>query len=83
MNDQESELVHRERHKSGPIIAVGLLLLPILYILSPPFIVPLFGPNPIANPVCRTFYYPLIYLSKQFDAINDFYIWYASLFPWN
>lgn len=83
MSESESELVHRERNRGGgPIVAMGLLLIPILYILSPPFIVPLFGSKPTSNPVFTTIYYPLIYLSMEYDAVNDFYNWYGSLFPW-
>ena len=78
MNETEPELVHRERHKGGPIIAMGLLVIPLLYLLSPPFIVPL-----IPERVIYIVYYPLIYLSMKFPVIDHFYNWYASLFPWN
>ena len=60
MSAEEPELVHRERSRGGPIVMVGLLLLPILYILSPPFAFLLVGAPLVTDPVFRVIYYPII-----------------------
>lgn len=81
MSDHKpEELVHREKSSIGPIVSVGLIFLPILYILSPPFVYAFVsGPN---DKVFRTIYWPLIFLSLKFEPIQDFYNWYGELFPW-
>ena len=82
MSAEEPELVHRERSRGGPILAMGLLLLPVVYILSPPFVYLLVGAPLITDPFCRVIYYPIIYLGQEFPVIHEFYQWYGSLFPW-
>ena len=80
MTENKPELVHREKSSIGLILVMGLIFLPLLYILSPPIVYPLFsGPG---DENFRTLYLPLIYLSQQFDQIQDFYNWYGQLFPW-
>jgi hypothetical protein len=80
MTESERDLVQREKSSIGPILVVGLVFLPLLYVLSPPIVYPLFaGPG---DENFRTLYLPLIYLSQQFDLIGDFYNWYGQLFPW-
>jgi hypothetical protein len=39
MNESEPELVHRERSSTCPVVVAGLIFLPLLYVLSPPFLV--------------------------------------------
>lgn len=80
MDDSEEELVHREKSSIGPMLAVGLIFLPMLYILSPPFTYPLFsGPG---DETFQAIYWPLIQLSHAYEPVNDFYNWYGQLFPW-
>lgn len=83
MSDKEPELAHRERSRSSPIMVVGLLfVLPLLYILSPPFAYLLAGEPLMDNPVCRVIYIPVIYLYEESSLIREFYDWYFALFPW-
>ena len=77
---QDQELVHRERSHIGPILAVGLILFPIIYVLSPPFLFPLFsGPG---DETFQLIYWPIIQLAESYQPIMDFYNWYGELFPW-
>jgi Na+-driven multidrug efflux pump len=80
MSEDQRELVHREKSSNGLILVVGLFFLLLLYILSPPFAYLLFK-DP-SNESFRTLYMPLIYLSGQYDPIQEFYNWYGQLFPW-
>jgi hypothetical protein len=82
MSAEEPGLVHRERSKGGPILAMGLLLLLLLYILSPPFAYLIVGEPLISSPVCRVIYAPIIYLGEEYPVVREFYEWYGSLFPW-
>ncbi|MDB4679432.1 hypothetical protein OAK47_01500 [Planctomycetaceae bacterium] len=80
MTENEPELVQREKSSIGPILVMGLIFLPLLYVLSPPILYPLLsGPD---DETFRTLYLPLIYLSQEFDQIQNFYDWYGRLFPW-
>ena len=81
MSTEEQELVHRERSKGGLIVVMGLLLLLVVYILSPPFVYLMLGKPLNADPVCEVIYTPLIYLDREFPFVREFYEWYGSLFP--
>lgn len=58
---------------------VLLVLLPVLYILSPPWVAKMLGPNYLAVEWYIPFYYPLGYLSEQFEIVNGFYEGYFRL----
>lgn len=78
MPDEPEQLEHRERKRLGPgCVVAGLFFLPILYALSPPFVVPIFNLEPEEF---TTVYAPLLWLFENFEFVRNFYRWYFDLF---
>ena len=85
MSDSE-ELQHRERSSRGGCLLVGLIVLCVCYILSPP-IVTLFliyvVPDSLSEPVSNSLeivYFPLEWCYENVSWVEAFYNWYMGLF---
>lgn len=76
MSEDSQQREHRERQTGGGWLIVIFVALPLLYVLSPPWVALLLGPNYLDYDWYLPFYSPLVYLSQQFEAVNDFYEWY-------
>jgi hypothetical protein len=76
MNDEPLE--HRERRWTGWGFAT-VVLLPLLYLLSPPFVAMMMGRDTLES--SKWLYDPLRRLGMHCRPFEDAYLWYLSLFP--
>ena len=80
MCDSSSEREHRDhRSNSGFWILVIFVFLPMGYVLSPPWVALMLGPNYYEVPWFESLYAPLIYLDRNIEVLSTFYIWYFGL----
>lgn len=80
MSDDSEQLTHRDRRSgSGLWLMVSLFVIPVLYLLSPPWVAKMLGPNYVDVDWFIPVYYPLVYLSGQFEIVNEFYEKYFEM----
>lgn len=78
MSEDSEQLKHRDRPGGGWLVVI-LVALPLLYVLSPPWVALVLGPAYYEKQWFETLYLPLILLSEQFRFVNDFYESYFEL----